>query len=338
MSASDLEPEKLFPDYSFEEMGLCAHIPPALSDIEDALAENDDNGEPSTSVLETVIKSPPLPGEVGRTLITMKLTEEFKAPKKGRQRLFLAIVTSAQRNPYLPVIRDYEGKKHRFKVVVEVFDPFCFEGINPAAVADSAYARTVKAYELVKDRQGSYIPKFYGSYTMRVPVVHSQCKFREVRVILRQYIDGPGLNEMIPSEVEQKERFRIMYQVVLLERKIDARGVSLGSNYHPNSLIDAKPRKNQVRGNLMVWYFSKARLSHEEPSPSQEDRSTPEVLEDLLAKWKREQAEALGFGDWVDWNWIQWVRRRIPVVKAKKVSSITKEQKEPVGVLDEIEP
>ncbi|CAN6674835.1 hypothetical protein TRVA0_067S00496 [Trichomonascus vanleenenianus] len=189
MSKNDNVSQAQYADYPFEEMGLRSHIPPTLKDIEIELAKDvtgkTDSGKTSGSALETVIKSPPLPGEVGHKFITMKLTKEFKSPKKDRQHLFLAIVTSSQKTSELPAIRDYEGKTHRFEVVVEIFDPLCFEGANPAALADSAYARTVMAYDALKDRQKQIVPKYHGSYTMRIPVIHSRCKFREVRIILR---------------------------------------------------------------------------------------------------------------------------------------------------------
>ncbi|CAN6666271.1 hypothetical protein TRVA0_038S00144 [Trichomonascus vanleenenianus] len=281
MPINELESVVEYPEYPFEEMGLSSHIPPTLDEIKGRLTrqiEAKDAG--STSPLEALTMVPAssaFSGKNGIEHITMRLTEEIDPPRLNRQRLFQGIITSARRRSNLPAIWYYDGNKDRFEVVAEIFDPLCFKGINPPAVADSAYARTAKTYETLTDRQSVLIPEYYGSYTMRVPVSNSSRKFREVRIILRKPIQGIGLNKFLSTcspddqltimnnsrEADELEEGGVLLMPSYLQKalinvadELEKKGVSLGPSCLQKAIINVE--STIVQAHFMIWYFAEA--------------------------------------------------------------------------------
>ncbi|CAN6601926.1 hypothetical protein TRVA0_002S00386 [Trichomonascus vanleenenianus] len=199
---------------------LRSHTPPDLMEIKNLLRTYSPPrpvvlDENPSFPLDDVLAHPPLPGQAGIDEIKIKLNREIRPLKVDRPRLFLAEIT-ASHVPHLD--EEVVGKQ----VVAEIFDPLALLDMPASVCSDLSYTRTAIAYNLLKDLQGRLIPKYYGSYTMKVPVEdHPEHTHRDIRVLLRQYIEGKGLNKIKPKSFNREEKQRLMKKIIAVEQEFD---------------------------------------------------------------------------------------------------------------------
>ncbi|CAN6660229.1 hypothetical protein TRVA0_032S00672 [Trichomonascus vanleenenianus] len=319
------EEENFFPRYlrPLDEVTIRSHIPPSPGEIK-AQLENKEETERKTkytSVIEKILHWPPTPGQDGQNEIKIKVHGELVPPKENRQRLFVVQILAGS----LPLD---EGA-----AVAEVFDPFTFVGVlvPPSIAADNAYSHTVLSYELLAELQGKIIPKYYGSYTMTVPVDgHLSYKHREVRLILRDYIRGSGLDDVNPISLNRDQRQILMEKVVEAEDEFYERGVSVKNWFDTQCVILADRTDMQI----VAWNFANATFSDGKIHHWRELADIPGQLSSPVLRWKKSMLEDSRFSDFVDWPWGRWLREKYK----STLSSITEWEKELVFGLDDIEP
>ncbi|CAN6596453.1 hypothetical protein TRVA0_001S02784 [Trichomonascus vanleenenianus] len=297
---------KWFPLQLPRTITLRSHTPPNLMKSKNRLRHKFDpmssglRGEPS-SPLERVLDRLPLPGTVGMEEIKIKLLYEIEPPDEDRQRLFIAEIISAH-------ISQMEGNANGMKVVAELFDPLTFFGKDASVHSDMSYISTATAYELLKDLQGKLIPKYYGSYTMKVPVEdHPKHKNRDVRVILRSYIEGVGLKKIDPKSLNRDQKQRLMEKLIEVEQEFDNRGVGIRMDYSPRSVILVD--KKEIR--IAVWSLRFAKFGPDLEQPTcQEEDYIPGKFASPLLKWTALDLDLSDFDIFVDWDWLDWMKKK----------------------------
>ncbi|CAN6669389.1 hypothetical protein TRVA0_041S01112 [Trichomonascus vanleenenianus] len=297
---------KWFPLELPHEINLQSHTPPDLKEARARFRYKmrhlkppaPNSGADPMASLDNVLADPQLPGQEGDKEIKIKLREEFRPVKEGRQRLFLAEITD-------PCGSHLE---EGMQFVAELFDPLALFDVHASAFSDLDYSCTVIAYTLLKDLQGTLIPKYYGSYTMKVPVVdRPEHRYRDVRVILRQYIEGKGLNKIEPESFNREKKQHLMERIVSAEQEFDDRGVGIRRGYFPNSVILVDKDCMQV----VVWRFIGAIFGPDLDQPMvHESRFAPGKLASRLLKWSELKLRVSGFDIFVDWDWISWMKEK----------------------------
>ncbi|CAN6621167.1 hypothetical protein TRVA0_008S01860 [Trichomonascus vanleenenianus] len=291
---------KWFPLELQHEITLRSHTPPNLMEAKTLLRDEILHSKPPVvtddprSPLYNVLDHPPLPGQQKDVEIKIKLRKEIRPVKEGRQRLFLAEVTAAH-------VSHLDEEADGMQVVAEVFDPLTVMGRHASVLSDLSYISIATIYELLKDLQGSLIPKYYGSYTMKVPVENHMD--RDVRVILREYIEGKGLNKIKPKSLNREERQHLMEKIVAAEQKFDGRGVMIRMNYSPSSVILVD--KNCMK--IVVWRFNCAIFGSD---LWQQGNYVPGRWASPLYKWSQMKLRVRGFDVFVDWDWNSWMKEK----------------------------
>ncbi|CAN6645255.1 hypothetical protein TRVA0_021S00364 [Trichomonascus vanleenenianus] len=253
------------------------------------------------SSLDTVREIPPLPGQEGEDKIKIKLLGEIVPPEEDCQRLFMAEITSTH-------VPQMDGDANGMKVVAELFDPLIFYGREASVQSDLTYISSVTAYKLLKDLQGKLIPRYYGSYTMKVPVNNnSNHSDRDVRVILREYIEGTGLNKIDPKSFNREERQHLMEKIIEIEQEFDNKGIGIRLDYTPRSVILV----NKTNMQMVIWSLGLAKFGPDLEQPtSQEKNIMPGALASPLLKWSNLKLRTSQFDVFVDWDWIEWLKEK----------------------------
>ncbi|CAN6645241.1 hypothetical protein TRVA0_021S00342 [Trichomonascus vanleenenianus] len=293
-----------FPLKLHQEITLRSHTPPNLMESYKRLRHIFHRGRVDLNdlpMLDTVLEVPPLPGQEGEDEIKIKLLEEIVPPEEDCQRLFMAEITSAH-------VPQMDGDSNGMKVVAELFDPLTIVGNDASVQSDLTYISTATCYKLLKDLQGKLIPKYYGSYTMKVPVKdHPNHPDRDVRVILREYIEGTVLNNIDPKSFNREERQRLMEKIIEIEQEFDDRGVGIRWNYRPRSVILV----NKINMQMVVWSLGLAKFGPDLQQPTYQEKDyIPGKLASPLLKWSKVELRASEFDAFVDWDWIEWLKKK----------------------------
>lgn len=185
----------------------------------------DEKWEELLSPLELCLRNPPLPGSDGPDMVDIKLTEELRVGEYKANQLFVARVVKSPRSLNLPTDCD---------LVAKISDPLYDDFSQaPFANADHGYTYETAAYTRLADLQGSVIPRYYGSFTLKFRVGR---RFRVVRLILIERIHGMPMDDLDPR-APKEERQRILKQIVDAECSFYNRNVIHEDLYPRNILI-----------------------------------------------------------------------------------------------------
>lgn len=94
--------------------------------------------------------------------------------------------------------------------------------------------REAAAYTALSKLQGTIIPKYYGSYSLKTPVDTS--KTRSVRLIIIESIPSTSMQQLDPAAYSQLERQTIMKAVVDAESLIYTHNV-MHNDVHPRNIL-----------------------------------------------------------------------------------------------------
>jgi serine/threonine protein kinase len=137
-------------------------------------------------------------------------------------------------------------------LVAKFYDPLFYkfhdswfpgDKVNITVSADKDYVIEVAAYSApcTTNFQGFTMPKYYGSWTVSVPVtVDGEQHDREVRFILLEHAVGTCMLDIKPDDLAQEERDNIMFK--LIEADIDLHFAGLRhDDLEPGNVILSLP-------------------------------------------------------------------------------------------------
>lgn len=105
-------------------------------------------------------------GSYGSTHIDLCVRDTIRVEDEHNAQLAVVEVLAAEP----PVDGLFQGAH----VVAKLYDPLYMDdedlSMNPFMMADQSYTCEVATYNLLPDLQGTMIPRYYGSYSMDIPV------------------------------------------------------------------------------------------------------------------------------------------------------------------------
>lgn len=123
-----------------------------------------------------------------------------------------------------------------------MYDPLSFDDdegyLNPFLCMDKYYTNTANAYLALDELQGQGIPRYYGSYSLSLPV-NSMHK-RTVRMILIEHIKGITMADAKPGNFPKASRERILKAIIDLGSRIFEKDLWL-TDLEPRNVIISSP-------------------------------------------------------------------------------------------------
>ncbi|KAF2279868.1 uncharacterized protein EI97DRAFT_360365, partial [Westerdykella ornata] len=137
-------------------------------------------------------------------------------------------------------------------MVAKIFDPLYYRDLrnegyleDVVSLADGDYSRETAAYAEVQEspQARQHTPKYYGSWTITVETPlgpiggqHTQTRFREVRLILIEYLKGKKMANIKPRVLTSKLRRHMLVRVLEAAMLLDNAGVS-HNDIHPRNIL-----------------------------------------------------------------------------------------------------
>lgn len=196
------------------------------------------------------------------------------------------------------------------EVVAKFYDPLYYnhylDDIDPFRCADREYTREAAAYS--RFSKVTRIPKYYGSYSLEIPVANES---RFVRLVLIQKIDGITMNQLSPHDLSLSQRQAIMKGILDVESQIyknDVRNLDI----HPRNVI--VQNVSSARPKIVIIDFGASFLGRSydpEGEPEEEQAMLPGTYISPRVRWgvKNERHFlVMNFKEWITWNWNAWLK------------------------------
>lgn len=273
----------------------------------------------SRNLLQGCQKYPPLPGAMGKDSIELEIQGWVRVGQECGAQLFTVSLSESSLQQDTCISNDIP----RSGLVAKVYDPlYTSAGYwcdNWVHCVNEWYIREAKFYQVLLDLQGIGIPKYYGSYSVSLPMPTPQSNEastnREVRMILIELIKGITMSDFErPRDLPQQVRKNIIRAIIELESEIYERGVDVG-HVNKRNIILKEPLHADSKARVILVDFERAfnRCTQEEaddpvidgmrvPDPK---RFTGKYVSPLL-RWKFLPQR---FSDWIDWQWEAWVNK-----------------------------
>lgn len=143
-------------------------------------------------------------------------------------------------------------------ILAKIYDPLYFNHIQDDVdifrYNDLCYRVENTTYKHLTGLQGSIVPKYYGSFTISVPVDGDNP--RDVRLILQEIVRGASMENLDPSSFNQAERQEMMKAIVDSERAVYAHKVINGDMHPRNILFPPDPLDRGCRAVIVDFGIS----------------------------------------------------------------------------------
>ncbi|KAB8255790.1 hypothetical protein BDV32DRAFT_161606 [Aspergillus pseudonomiae] len=185
-------------------------------------------------------------------------------------------------------------------MVAKIYDPFYHDFDEDSFLgADYDYTHECAAYTHLSDLQGSVIPRFFGSYTLK------------------------NKDRLDPENFSKEERQDIMKQIVDGESSLYTKNVC-HEDLRPQNVVVRRSDSQTLR--IVIIDLGKSVIGRSRnPSNSRdESRYLPGVAISPLLRWNVHYDRHAYFRKWIDWPWQEWLE----VQYKEDEVTITKEQRE----------
>ncbi|RAL04005.1 uncharacterized protein BO80DRAFT_400140 [Aspergillus ibericus CBS 121593] len=248
------------------------------------------------SPTELCLQNPPLSGSDGSDFISIKLLGTLQVGEHKRSQIYIVRCVDSSTSSGPP--RDQD-------LVAKFYDPW-FQDLRDDdhfSGADCDYTHECAAYLRLSDLQGTVLPKFFGSYTLRIQV-GEQCRL--VRLILLEHIDGPSMDKLQPETFTTEERQEIVQQIVDGECAIYDNMVR-HEDMHPRNMVLTRSGSGRLR--VVVIDLGKSTLgrSRNPAIPELEKEYFPGVAISPLLRWNIHYRYPDQYAEWIDWPWQPWL-------------------------------
>lgn len=256
------------------------------------------------------VQHPPLPGEEGVDTASLQVMHILNAGDGKDSQVFTVQVLESTSSLLPP---------RGTRLVAKVYDPLYSDdkggSVNPFSCMDHDYTRETHTYLSVPDMQGHQVPKYYGSYSLCLPV--EQGYTRTVRMILTEHIPDINMGGAEPGVFPQSVRQHVMKSIVELDCEIFGRGIVL-RDVNPCNVILQSPESDHPH--VMFFDFADVVFNRRPDDPNApEGRYFLGAPISPLLRWKLASERPCLFEDWIDWDWNSWLDAEF----AHTVASIT---------------
>ncbi|KAM0744515.1 hypothetical protein ACQRIT_001004 [Beauveria bassiana] len=256
----------------------------------------------------------PDPGTPGDHQLHLTITEQLQVSECENSQVVTAGPLAVQGQP-LPfnVARDAV-------VAAKFYDPLYNDHILIDAwkSVDYSYRNEAQAYQRLGPLQGIVVPRFYGSYTVDIPVPqsalqHHHAQPRPVRLVLYEYINGTQLSSAETRLFSTKQRQDIMQKVLNSFSKMRQLGV-YHLDFHPGNIVVLSAERGQ-EADIRCIDFGHSKIS--DPSYLKPTLD-PESRESVAEYWRDEDLCdcMLDFSPLIDWPWNEWLENEYVGPKA----------------------
>ncbi|PYH88128.1 hypothetical protein BO71DRAFT_489001 [Aspergillus ellipticus CBS 707.79] len=254
--------------------------------------------------VESCLQNPPLPGRLEASTLLLEIRDTIRVGDGHNAQVF---TVQAQANQELVPREEV--------LVAKVYDPLYFEDdgglFDPFLCMDRYYTHEAEAYKMLAEYQGGLIPKFYGTFSLEIPVDGAEARI--VRLILIEYIPGWSMQQATPSDFPRPVRQQMMKSVVELESDVYGRDIRLSDLSPQNVMIarfDSHPERKLVFIDLAGAVLGRV--------PADILAMGIELFQGQyispLLGWKR--STPYEFNDWIDWEWEAWIMTEFTYTEA----------------------
>lgn len=304
-------------------------VPPVSTDPRSHLEDADGSRERSQlDPVERCLRHPPTSGAVSSSGAELEIHDTLRVGDGHNAQLVVVDVVKTNTNS--PSKGLAEGKR----VVAKIYDPlYVFDDdgyLNPFQCVESYYTNESATYTELLDLQGTWIPKYYGSYVLEIPTQGASTP-RCVRFILMELIPGASMRDTDPNILSRRDRQRIMKRLVDFDTILYTRDI-VYADKHPRNVIltTAWPRGEKYRRVVFIEFGSVRfrRSGYYPPRPEHEAQLFPGTYISPLLRWHERRSGTAThlseFGDWIDWDWQPWLEAEY----AHTASSISEEMQD----------
>src|SRR5271168_2955192 len=287
-------PKPDFPYAIGKRLHVRSHVPPPPTESDCRLKFQATRERESIDPVQRCLLHPPLTGVFTSGVAELEIVRLVRAgDQHGAQLLAVRVLTSTHD---LPSDTD---------LLAKLYDPLYFDheqdDADPFLCVDRAYTHESAVYTKIADFQGSTIPKYYGSFSLLLPVDHMHS--REVRLILIEYVPGIDMQNLSPSNFTKSERQAIMKAIIDSETALYNRDI-VHRDIHPRNVLILSQPSDHARKVVLVD-FGLSRTSRS-PFPEWEERYLPGIPISPMLRWIKPRE---WFDGWVDWDWEAWVEQ-----------------------------
>lgn len=290
------------PYFKGHRFTIQSHIPPEPTLVTRGCCKNSDAAWKERERLHPVercLRHPPLPGINGSVAVDLEICGILQVGDGHCAQVFMAEI--------LKTSPDFQGLEKGKRLVAKAYDPLYFNDddgyLNPFLCVDRHDTHEARAYEVLSDLQNHMIPKFYGSFSLGIPVDPSRA--RTVRLILIEHVPGLSMQAAIPSDYSQPVRQQIMKSVVDFDSLVYERDILL-TDLRPSNIILVENGHFDEQRRLIFVDFGGAVFGRIRDDL---DIRRPELFLGTyispLLRWCT--APTLFFDDWIDWDWQSWL-------------------------------
>jgi len=128
-------------------------------------------------------------------------------------------------------------------VYYPTLDEYCWVIRDVVTDAEEDYRNEANTFEELQGKfDGTITPKYYGSWTLDLPVVDSKlCSKRSVRLVLMEYLNGRSMLDIDPTKLSEHERLNILFKAIEAEHTLWLHGITHCDFYPRNIMICGEP-------------------------------------------------------------------------------------------------
>ena len=175
-------PKPEFPYTVGKHLRVRSHVPPQPTKSDCRLEFQAARERESIDAVQRCLLHPPLSGMFTSGVAELEIVRLVRA--------------GDQHGAQLLAVRDIPSDTD---LLAKFYDPLYFDHeqdeADPFLCVDRAYTHESAVYTKIADFQGSIIPKYYGSFSLSLPVDHMNS--REVRLILMENVPGISMQDLV---------------------------------------------------------------------------------------------------------------------------------------------
>ncbi|KAM5446380.1 hypothetical protein MaudCBS49596_006639 [Microsporum audouinii] len=291
------------PYFPGQEFTVRSHVPPPPIDLDCSPDRSARQEREENDPLARCFLHPPRPGSDGGQVVRLKISKEILLEDNHNAQLGVVDILEVSKSTA-------RGPQENTTVLAKFYDPLYLDhrqdDVDPFLVVEHSYSHETAAYATLTELQGTFIPEYYGSFTLELPVDGYQDK-RLVRLTLIELVQGVPMRKLDPKDVSQQQRQQIMKGIIDAETAVFTRGMLHCDTFPRNIIINSDPGSNR-RVVLIDFDLSRPVLEPFVPAELISLICLPGPASPLL-RWHRLQWPYLQreFDGWIDWDWQVWL-------------------------------